>query len=168
MWKSYFEKLLNENHTGNIILEESGNNREIWESIFFCRIRASEVIFTLKKMKSGRALGPDSIPIEAWKCLGDVGVSWSTKIFNKIIITKKMPDKWRKSILYIKIREIYKIAQITRVLSLCDILWSFGKSNRAEVKTWNKNIKESIWLYAWEVDNGSDLFIKETNGKVSR
>ena len=29
MWRSYFEKLLNENHTGNTILEERGNTREI-------------------------------------------------------------------------------------------------------------------------------------------
>ena len=63
-WRSYFEKLLNENHTGNTMLEESSNNREIRESIFFLRIRASEVIFALKKMKSGRTLGPDDIPIE--------------------------------------------------------------------------------------------------------
>ena len=28
-WRSYFEKLLNENYTGNTILEESGNTKEI-------------------------------------------------------------------------------------------------------------------------------------------
>ena len=48
-------------------------------------------------MKSGRALGPDGIPIEAWKCLGDVGVSWLMNFFNKIIVIKKMIDDWRKS-----------------------------------------------------------------------
>ena len=83
-WRSYFEMLLNENRTGNTILEESDNNREIRESIFFCRIRASEMIFAPKKMKSRRSLRPDDIPIEAWKCLGDVGVSWLTKFFNKL------------------------------------------------------------------------------------
>ena len=57
------------------------------------------MIFALKKMKSGRALGPDGIPIEAWKCLEDIGVSWLTKFFNKIILTKKMPNEWKKSIL---------------------------------------------------------------------
>ena len=31
------------NHTGNTILEESGNIREIRESIFFCKIRASDL-----------------------------------------------------------------------------------------------------------------------------
>jgi len=50
-------------------------------------------------MKPGRALGPDGIPIEVWKCLGEAGVSWITKMFNKIIMTKRMPDEWRKSVL---------------------------------------------------------------------
>ena len=48
------------------------------------------MIFASNKMKSGRALGPDDIPIEAWKCLGDVGVSWLTKFFNKIMVTKNV------------------------------------------------------------------------------
>ena len=69
----------------DIILEENGYNREIREGIFFRRIKASEVIFALKKIKSERALGPDGIPIKAWKCLGDVDVSWLTKFFNKIM-----------------------------------------------------------------------------------
>ena len=60
-WRSYFEKPLNENHMGKTILEESGNNREIQESFLFRRIKASEVIFPLKKMKSGRALRPNGI-----------------------------------------------------------------------------------------------------------
>ena len=45
-----------------------------FERVFFRRIRFSEVIFALKKMKSRRALGLDGILIEAWKCMGNVGV----------------------------------------------------------------------------------------------
>lgn len=50
-------------------------------------------------MKPSKALGPDGFPIEVWKNLGDSGVSWLTKLFNKIILTRKMSDEWRKSIL---------------------------------------------------------------------
>ena len=49
------------------------------------------MIFALKKIKSGRAFRPADIPIEAWKSLGDVGVTW--------LVTKKILDIWRKSIL---------------------------------------------------------------------
>ena len=40
---------------------------------------------------------PDGIPIEAWKCLGEVEVIWLTRLFNKILLTKKMLDEWRRS-----------------------------------------------------------------------
>ena len=42
-------------------------------------------------------MGPDDIPAEAWKCLGAIEMDVLTDMFNKIIETKKMPDKWRKS-----------------------------------------------------------------------
>ncbi|KAL0906290.1 hypothetical protein M5K25_024773 [Dendrobium thyrsiflorum] len=50
-------------------------------------------------MKCGKAVGPDDIPIEVWKCLGEDGISWLTKLFNIILKTKKMTDEWRKSVL---------------------------------------------------------------------
>ena len=82
------------------------------------------MIFALKKMKSRRALGPDGIPIETWKCLGDVGVFWLTNFFNKIILTKKMSNEWRKNILVPIYKNKGDIQSCTnyRVLSLCDIL----------------------------------------------
>ena len=48
-------------------------------------------------MKSGKAVGPDLIPIEVWKCLGEVGVNWLTELFNIIFRTIKMPREWRTS-----------------------------------------------------------------------
>jgi hypothetical protein len=53
----------------------------------------------LKKMKIGKALGPDDIPIEVWRCLGDVAIVWLTKLFNTIFQFNKMPDEWRRCIL---------------------------------------------------------------------
>ncbi len=50
-------------------------------------------------MKVGKAYEPDGIPIEVWKCLGDIRVAWLTKLFNKILISKKMHDEWMRSIL---------------------------------------------------------------------
>nr|GEX26133.1 retrovirus-related Pol polyprotein LINE-1 [Tanacetum cinerariifolium] len=44
-----------------------------------------------------KAVDPDQIPIEAWRCLGDEGVKWLTCIFNKIFSSAKMPDDWRLS-----------------------------------------------------------------------
>ena len=27
----------------------------------------------LRKMKKGKAVGPDELPVEAWKCMGEMG-----------------------------------------------------------------------------------------------
>ena len=47
----------------------------------------TEVKEALKRMKIVKALGPDGIPIEAWKCMVYNGLSWLTKLFNKIFRT---------------------------------------------------------------------------------
>jgi len=48
-------------------------------------------------MKSDKAVGPDLIPIEVWKCLGEVEVDWLTVLFNVIFRTAKMPSECRIS-----------------------------------------------------------------------
>jgi hypothetical protein len=63
------------------------------------RIQESEVKDALKRMKGGKAMGPDEIPIEVWRSLGDVVIVWLTKLFNPIFQSNKMPDEWRRSIL---------------------------------------------------------------------
>lgn len=50
-------------------------------------------------MKGGKTMGPDCIPIEAWKGLGDIAIVWLTKLFNLIFRANKMPEEWRRSIL---------------------------------------------------------------------
>jgi hypothetical protein len=49
-------------------------------------------------MGRAMAVGPDNIPIDAWKCLGDEGVHWLRNLFNRIYESGKMPDQWRRSI----------------------------------------------------------------------
>ncbi|GKA66575.1 retrovirus-related pol polyprotein LINE-1 [Tanacetum coccineum] len=57
--------------------------------------RGSPKRVALKKMGSNKAVGPDQIHMEAWKCLGGEGVKWLTCLFNKIFQSAKMPDEWR-------------------------------------------------------------------------
>ena len=63
------------------------------------RIQESEVREALKRMKGGKAMGPDGIPIEVWRCLGDIAIVWLTKLFNHIFRSNKMSDECRRSIL---------------------------------------------------------------------
>ena len=98
-WKSYFYELFNEGQKtlpslGRLCTREEDQNFD-----YYRRIRDFEVKEALKQMKNGRAVGPDNIPIEVWKGLGEKGINWLTKLFNEILRSKKMPDEWRKSTL---------------------------------------------------------------------
>ena len=35
----------------------------------------------LRRMKSGKAVGLDLIPVEIWKCLGEEGLEWLAELF---------------------------------------------------------------------------------------
>jgi hypothetical protein len=48
------------------------------------RIQEAEIGEALKRIKGGKAMGPDGIPIEVWRCLGQRAVVWLTKLFNLI------------------------------------------------------------------------------------
>jgi hypothetical protein len=96
-WREYFDKLFNEDSGSSFIeldISSDDLNRQ-----FVRRIQESEVKDALKRIKGGKAMGPDGIPIEVWRTLGDVAIVWLTKLFNIIIRSNKMPDEWRRSIL---------------------------------------------------------------------
>jgi hypothetical protein len=56
------------------------------------RIQESEVKHVLK-MKGGKSMGPDGIPIEVCMTLSDVAIVWLTKLFNLIFRSNKMSDE---------------------------------------------------------------------------
>jgi hypothetical protein len=96
-WREYFDKLFNgENEGPTFELDDSfdDTNRR-----FVRRIQEAEIGEALKRMKGGKAMGPDGIPIEVWRCLGERAVVWLTKLFNLIFRSNKMPEEWRRSIL---------------------------------------------------------------------
>ena len=93
-WKGYFEELMNvENERENRL-----DNAEIVEQEVD-GISMDEVRVAMKKMKKGKAVGPDDIPVEAWLCLGEIGVRFLFRLFNRILNGEKMPTEWRRSIL---------------------------------------------------------------------
>jgi hypothetical protein len=96
-WQEYFDKLFNEdNGSSSIELDISSDdlNRQ-----FVCKIQESEVKDVLKRMKGGKEMGPDGIPIEVWRSFGDVAIVWLTKLIKLNFRSNKMSDEWRWSIL---------------------------------------------------------------------
>ena len=116
-WQEYFDKLFNDENTDTTFqLDDSfdGTNRR-----FVRRIPESEVRETLKRMKGGKAMGTDGIPIEVWRCLGDIAIVWLTKLFNHIFDRTRCLMSggevyWYRST---RIKGIFKVVLITGELS---------------------------------------------------
>jgi hypothetical protein len=84
-WREYFDKLFNDESENTVIeLDDLVDTNKR----FVQRIQESEVKEALKKMKTGKALEPDDIPIEVWRCLGNIAIVWLTKLFNTIFRSK--------------------------------------------------------------------------------
>ena len=89
-WQECFEKLMNEDNDHEKITDlASGTKREM------PRVNMEEVRNAMKKMKNGKAVGPDKIPVEAWKCLGEAAVDLLTRLVSKILQSGEMPKDWR-------------------------------------------------------------------------
>ena len=63
------------------------------------KIISEEAVEALKKMKEGKAIGPDHIPAELWKFLRQTGVEKLRHLFNGILKTENILDEWRCSTL---------------------------------------------------------------------
>ncbi|GKD50313.1 hypothetical protein Tco_1279289, partial [Tanacetum coccineum] len=77
--------------------EGMGPSKQPHPECYYSRISQAEVRTALRKMGRNKAVGPDQIPIEAWRSLGDEGIFWLTILFNKIFTSAKMPEEWRLS-----------------------------------------------------------------------
>jgi hypothetical protein len=116
-WREYFDKLFNKDSGSSCIeldISSDDLNRQ-----FVRRIQESEVKDALKRMKGGKAMSPDGIPIEVWRSLTDVTIVWLTKLLNLIFWSNKMPDEWRQSIL----------VPIFKNKGMCKVVLIIGGSN---------------------------------------
>ncbi|KAK6734999.1 hypothetical protein RB195_018291 [Necator americanus] len=105
---------------GGAVLRRSGQILERWREYYnhlcneeFCHppiptapsvegpvlpITVVKVSAALGKMKSNKATGPDDIPADVWKLLGDRGSMWLATLFNKTVAEGRTPDVWQTSV----------------------------------------------------------------------
>ncbi|KAK3547951.1 hypothetical protein QTP70_001318 [Hemibagrus guttatus] len=91
--KEYFEELMNEENEREKRVEGVNSVEQKVD-----KIRKDEVRKALKRMKSGKAVGPDDIPVEVWKCLGEAAVEFLTSFFNRVLASERMPEEWRRNL----------------------------------------------------------------------
>ena len=94
-------------------------------------VNREEVKNALRRMKKGKAVGPDELPIEVWKCMGEIGIKFLTRLFNRLLVDKWMPEEWRRSVLI----SIYKKQRGHTVL------WKLHRNKANEPH--NENMKKN-------------------------
>src|SRR4051812_7178131 len=107
-------------------------------------------------MKGGKAMGPDCIPIEVWRGLGDKAIVWLTKLFNLIFRSNKMLEEWMRSILVPIFKNKGDVQSCTNYRGI--------KLMSHTMKLWER--LKSIWFHAWEVDHGSHFLGTTTYGEI--
>ena len=50
-------------------------------------------------MKKGKAVGPNELSVEVWKCLGEMVLKYLTRLFKRLLMGERMPEEWRRSVL---------------------------------------------------------------------
>ena len=53
----------------------------------------------LRRIKKGKAVGPDELPVEVWKCMGEMGINFLTRLFYRLLMGGRMPEEWKRSVL---------------------------------------------------------------------
>ena len=74
-WKEYFEKLINEENDREPKTEEA----EVVNEKVNC-VSREEVKNALRRMKKGKTVGPVELPVEVWKCMGEMGIEFLTRL----------------------------------------------------------------------------------------
>jgi hypothetical protein len=93
-WERYFCGIMNEGVTGGV---EDVETRAVNSEGSVEDITLQEVESALRKMKSGKAVGPDDIPVDIWRLVGKRAVEWLHELFRKIYAGESMPEEWRSS-----------------------------------------------------------------------
>ena len=66
-WKEYFEKLVNNENNRDPRTEEA----EVVSEEVHC-VSREEIKNALRRIKKGKVVWPDELPVEVWKCMGEM------------------------------------------------------------------------------------------------
>ena len=93
IWQEYYMGLMNEENERERRANDGERvNLEV-ESISKEAVREN-----MQRMKNGKAVGPDDIPVEVWKCLGESALKFLTKLYNRTMESERIPEEWRDSV----------------------------------------------------------------------
>lgn len=120
---------------------------ELVPFLYCWKIKVKDVKDALIKMKNRKSVASDSLSIDMWKCIGNIGLKWLTKLFNKIWSSQRMSDSRRKSV-------IVPIYKSKRDIWNCSNYMGIKLMSHHEVMrkgSWRKNVSWfiSLWQPIW-------------------
>ena len=88
-WSEYVEELFRDDRGPKPVMKRNLEGPSILKE---------EVKAAIKKMKNGKATGPDNIPVEMIVSLDDLGIDMTTKLLNAIYDSGTIPEDLCKSV----------------------------------------------------------------------
>ncbi|KAK3562145.1 hypothetical protein QTP86_030147, partial [Hemibagrus guttatus] len=164
-WKEYFEELMNEENERGKRLEGVNSVEQKVD-----KIRKDEVRKALKRMKSGKAVGPDDIPVEVWKCLGEAAVEFLTSLFNRVLENlEKAYDRvpreelwycmWKSGVAEKYVRVVQDMYERSRTVVMCAV----GQTEKFKVEVGlHQGSALSPFLFAIVMDQLSEEVRQES------
>ena len=55
-------------------------------------VSREEVKNALRRMKKGKAVGPERLPVKVWKCMRKMGIKFLTRLFHRLLMGERMPE----------------------------------------------------------------------------
>ncbi|KAK3547686.1 hypothetical protein QTP86_026932, partial [Hemibagrus guttatus] len=155
-WKEYFEELMNEENEREKRVEGVNSVEQKVD-----KIRKDEVRKALKRMKSGKAVGPDDIPVEVWKCLGEAAVEFLANL-EKAYDRVPREELWycmRKSGVAEKyVRVVQDMYERSRTVVRCAV----GQTEEFKVELGHQGSALSPFLFAIVMDQLSEEVRQES------
>ncbi len=99
VWKSHFEKVMNDSMGGRAEVTTRGIKMHIEKPHTQGRLERSKIMEAIRKLKVGKAPGPDGITAEMLIYGGEIVVDWMMWICNLAWEQSKVPEDWRKAII---------------------------------------------------------------------
>ncbi len=99
VWKSHFEKVMNESMGGRAEVTAVGMLIRGERPHTQGRLERSEIMEAIRKLKLGKAPGSDGITAEKLKYGGEIVVDWMMWICSLVWEQNKVPEDWRKAII---------------------------------------------------------------------
>ena len=62
-------------------------------------VSREELKNALGRVKQVKAVGLEELPVEVWKCMGETGIEFLTRLLNKLLVGERMPEEWGRIVL---------------------------------------------------------------------